>query len=151
MTENEYAYELRLLAERFPPLEYHLVDVDGGPSAVIAAYEKGESIPVYTGDSENTIWGEPEMNWLFRAHHDSIHLRYDVPFTQLGEYITAEISSALAEIMGFKALAFAIRADVAGFAAYQADNNKFAPQGLSKTLMDTVRVAVEGEKYRTAK
>ena len=41
MTENEYAYELRLLAERFPPLEYHLVDVDGGPSAVIAAYEKG--------------------------------------------------------------------------------------------------------------
>ena len=151
MTENEYAYELQLLTERFPPLEYHLVDVDGGPSAVVAAYEKGESIPVYTGDSEDTIWGKPEMNWLFRAHHDSIHLRYDVPFTQLGEYITAEISSALAEIMGFKALAFAIRAEVAGFAAYQADNNKFAPQGLSKTLMDTVRVAVEGEKYRTAK
>lgn len=151
MTENEYAYELRLLTERFPPLDYHLVDVDGGPSVVVAAYEKGEPIPVYIGDSEDTIWGEPEMNWLFRAHHDSIHLRYDVPFTQLGEYITAEISSALAEIMGFKALAFAIRADVAGFAAYQADNNKFAPQGLSKTLIDTVKIAVEGEKYRTAK
>ena len=61
------------------------------------------------------------------------------------------LHSALAEMMGFKALAFAIRADVAGFAAYEADHDAFAPQGLSKTLIDTVKIAVEGEKYRTAK
>ena len=60
MTPN-YEKQLRFLTEKFPPLPHHFVDVDGGPEAVIEAYNKGESIPVYTGDSENSIWGSPSQ------------------------------------------------------------------------------------------
>ena len=40
-----------------------------------------DNVEIYTGDSVNTIWGEPEYNWLFRAQHDSLHLRHNIPFT----------------------------------------------------------------------
>ena len=125
-----YETQLRLLIEKFPPLPHHFVDEDGGPESVIEAYNKGESIPIYKGDSENTIWGSPEANWLLRAHHDSIHLKYGIPFTPIGEYIAAEISSALAQHMRMEKLALALRADIAGFSAYHAENSVFAPQEL---------------------
>lgn len=137
MTPN-YEKQLRLMIEKFPPLPHHFVDEDGGPEAVIEAYNKGESIPIYTGDSENTIWGSPEANWLLRAHHDSIHLKYGIPFTPLGEYIAAEVSSALAQYLRMDELALALRADIAGFAAYQAENSVFAPQELAKELVTKI-------------
>tara|TARA_B100000963_G_C22605783_1_gene662442 strand:- start:859 stop:1335 length:477 start_codon:yes stop_codon:yes gene_type:complete len=133
-----YETQLRLLIEKFPPLPHHFVDEDGGPESVIEAYNKGESIPIYKGDSENTIWGSPEANWLLRAHHDSIHLKYGIPFTPIGEYIAAEISSALAQYLGMDELALALRADIAGFAAYQAENSVFAPQEFAKELVTKI-------------
>jgi hypothetical protein len=151
MTElNQYACDLLLLTKRFPPLKHHYVDVDGGPVALLEAYKKKESIPVYTGDSEGTIWGAPHINWLFRAHHDSLHLTHELPFTILGEYMASEIHSALAELMGLKELAIVMRLDVAGFAAYEADTGKFAPQGLSRSLLEKRREAVQVELLRKA-
>ena len=137
MTPN-YEKQLRFLTEKFPPLPHHFVDVDGGPEAVIEAYNKGESIPVYTGDSENSIWGSPEANWLLRAHHDSIHLKYGIPFTLIGEYIAAEVSSALAQYLRMDELALALRADIAGFSAYKAEHGVFAPQEFAKELVATI-------------
>ena len=82
--------------------------------------------------------GSPEANWLLRAHHDSIHLKYGIPFTPIGEYIAAEISSALAQHMRMEKLALALRADIAGFSAYHAENSVFAPQEFAKELVATI-------------
>jgi len=147
---DELANQLQLLVKRFPPIPYRLTDTDGGPEAVVEAYRNNQPIPVYTGDSDNTIWGSPEMNWLVRAHHDSIHLLYNVPFTKLGEYTAAEISSALAELMGLKELARTIRVDIAGFSAHEADTNEFAEQTLAKDLLSLIDNVVACELDRTA-
>jgi len=40
---------------------------------------------VYSGASENTIFGDKEVNWAFRAWHDWHHYHEQLPFTLKGE------------------------------------------------------------------
>ena len=40
---------------------------------------------VYSGGSDNTIYGDPRVNWAFRAWHDKLHLDLNAPFTLQGE------------------------------------------------------------------
>ena len=47
-------------------------------------------IVVWKGESDNTIFGEPEFNWAFRAWHDSAHIRTGAPFTLEGERVACE-------------------------------------------------------------
>ncbi len=44
---------------------------------------------IYTGYSDNTIFGEPEFNWDFRAWHDWTHYILKAPFTLTGELAVA--------------------------------------------------------------
>ena len=46
--------------------------------------ERGQ-IVVWNGASDNTIFGEPEFNYAFRAWHDSAHIRANAYFTKAGE------------------------------------------------------------------
>ena len=55
-------------------------------------------IPVWTGASDRTIWSGPEANYLFRAWHDSHHLRLGAEFTREGERLVADL--ALSEVSG---------------------------------------------------
>ena len=147
--QSQLQKDLRILLKRYPPLPHYFVAEDGGPEAVLQAYDNNQPIPVYTGDSDDTIWGEPKYNWLFRAQHDTLHLRHDIPFTLMGEYHVAEMHATLAEDMGLRNLARVIRIDVAAFATYQADNEgSFAPQTLTRTIMKSVDIGVELEKKR---
>lgn len=55
-------------------------------------------IPVWSGGSENTIFGTPEVNYAFRAWHDSVHLELNVGFDLEGETVVAiEMSKNLPE------------------------------------------------------
>lgn len=36
---------------------------------------------VYSGGSDNTIYGDPRVNWAFRAWHDKLHLDLNALFT----------------------------------------------------------------------
>jgi len=136
-----------MLLKRYPPLPHYFVAEDRGPEGVLQAYDNNQPIPVYTGDSDDTIWGEPEYNWLFRAQHDTLHLRHGIPFTLMGEYRVAELHATLAQDMGLHDLARVIRIDVAAFAIYQAGNaGKFAPQTLTRTTIELVDIGVELEK-----
>lgn len=42
-------------------------------------------LAVWSGASEQTIFGDPEVNWAFRAWHDWHHYRHRLPFTPEGE------------------------------------------------------------------
>lgn len=54
-------------------------------------WEKNGQIEIWTGASENTIFGEPQINHFFRAWHDLIHIAYDQPFNFGGESTVATI------------------------------------------------------------
>lgn len=140
MENNQYALELIQLMEVFPPLNWVLTDEDGGPEKTIKAYKEGNPIPIYKGDSDDTIWGSPEMNWLFRAHHDSIHLEYEAPFTLQGEFMVSEIHSKMAESIGLYELARIMRIEVAGFAAYYEETGEHAPQELTEDILQRIKL-----------
>jgi hypothetical protein len=42
---------------------------------------------VWTGASECTVFGEPVINWKFRAIHDSIHIKNNLDFSAQSELI----------------------------------------------------------------
>lgn len=44
---------------------------------------------VWSGGSDKTIYGDPSVNWAFRAWHDSIHKALNAPFTIEGEGLVA--------------------------------------------------------------
>jgi len=51
---------------------------------------------VWSGASNNTIWGEPKNNYLFRAWHDSIHIKHSLDFTISNEIQASKIQCEIA-------------------------------------------------------
>jgi hypothetical protein len=54
-----------------------------------ADFEATGSIKVNTEHSDGTIFGSPEVNWLFRAWHDYCHLLVNAGFDAQGERMAA--------------------------------------------------------------
>ena len=50
-----------------------------------SASRPGDSMPVYNGGCDNTIYSHPRYNYAFRAWHDQIHLDLDLGFGKLAE------------------------------------------------------------------
>ena len=48
-------------------------------------------MPVFSGGSEDTIYSTPDINYAFRAWHDSIHLEQELDFTTNNELAVASI------------------------------------------------------------
>lgn len=49
---------------------------------------------VYAGGSEKTIYGDPVVNYIFRAWHDRLHLRYNLDFSLESEIIIAVVQAS---------------------------------------------------------
>lgn len=54
--------------------------------AIVRQFESGKRYVVYAGGSENTIFGDPEVNYHFRAWHDWCHWKGSFDFSFQGEY-----------------------------------------------------------------
>lgn len=69
--------------------------VDMSPKEAFAKmkrdYEVTGIIVIWTGESDNTIFGEPHINHIFRAWHDYIHVTYDQDFSFAGESMVGTI------------------------------------------------------------
>lgn len=48
-----------------------------------------ETLVVWSGASDQTIYGDAKVNWAFRAWHDALHLELNAPFTFEGEKLVA--------------------------------------------------------------
>jgi len=57
---------------------------------VQASFARNGKITVWSGESSNTVYSAPRVNWAFRAWHDSIHLAHGLDFSLRGEERTAE-------------------------------------------------------------
>lgn len=54
-------------------------------------YRHTGRILVWTGASDNTIFGYPQHNHAFRAWHDYVHVTYGLPFNEDGERMATKI------------------------------------------------------------
>jgi len=79
-------------------------------------------LTVWGGASDNTIYGDPKVNHAFRALHDVLHLRYNLPFTLEGEVSLAKLQAAQFEGDYVQEAVFL---EVAGQAQYFAEYGKF--------------------------
>lgn len=84
---------------------------------------------VWSGGSDATIFGDPEVNYAFRAWHDWCHLNGNYPFTVEGEAAAATTQAAhLIKLYGaeksrpWRAL---LKAEVVGQAEYYAEHGQF--------------------------
>lgn len=60
-----------------------------------AEYLATGRITVWSGGSEDTIFGDPEVNYAFRAWHDWVHIGHSLPFTLEGEKEAADIQKRM--------------------------------------------------------
>lgn len=56
--------------------------------------ERTGRMRVWSGASDQTIFGCTETNWAFRAWHDWTHWRYQYPFTPVGEAATCAMQQS---------------------------------------------------------
>lgn len=94
---------------------------DNAPDTASALFGHIGELVVWSGASDQTIYGSESVNWAFRAWHDSIHLDYGLGFS-VGEEI--EIAEIQAGMIGGR-LGDILYAEVAGQAEYLLQNGEF--------------------------
>jgi hypothetical protein len=63
-------------------------------------HRKTGRIMVWTGESEQSIFGQASVNHAFRAWHDYVHVLYDLPFTKAGEHRVMRIQQTHVDTLG---------------------------------------------------
>lgn len=56
---------------------------------VVSTFKNTGKLVIWSGASENTIWGDSHSNYLFRAWHDYIHILTLGEFNSQGEKLVA--------------------------------------------------------------
>ena len=87
-------------------------------------YRETGKIHIWTGASENTIFGDEKINHYFRAWHDYVHLNYNLGYSITEESIVCNIQRDFLPNEWYfeKDL---INAEIIGQAHYFYRNNKF--------------------------
>lgn len=87
-------------------------------------YRETGKIYIWTGCSENTIFGSPEINHKFRAWHDYIHLNYFLGYSIIEESIVCDIQKDMLPVDWIFERKL-IECEIRGQAHYFYLNNKF--------------------------
>lgn len=75
----------QLIALPVAPFVVRAHCVPASLSELRQAIASGEPLPVYSGHSDGTVWGDHALNHRFRAWHDSRHSALQVDFDYAGE------------------------------------------------------------------
>jgi hypothetical protein len=124
------------IAGRLFPRGYRITDRNDDAPSIEALREemaRDNTLTVWSGASDDTIYADREVNWAFRAWHDFHHARSGYDFTLAGERLVAEAQARdLFTLYGTGAdaveMAALILAEVIGQAEYFRDYGTF-PQG----------------------
>ena len=74
-------------------IKYTVTDEDLSEADVLKQNPK--DLKIWSGGSENTIFGDPEVNYAFRAWHDWVHITSQLDFSPLNEARVAFIQAAM--------------------------------------------------------
>ena len=66
-------------------------DIETTFNRMVDTFEKTGKIFIWTGFSENTIFGSAEINHMFRAWHDYTHIVHGLGFSIVDESIVSQI------------------------------------------------------------
>jgi hypothetical protein len=99
-------------------------DIEGTFNAHKKIYKETGKVHIWTGESENTIFGKEKINHYFRAWHDYIHLNYNLGYSITEESIVCNIQRDMlpSDWVFEKEL---INAEIIGQAHYFYINNDF--------------------------
>jgi len=99
-------------------------DIEGTFKSHKKIYRETGKIYIWTGESDNTIFGDRKINYYFRAWHDYIHLNYNLGYSITEESIVCNIQRDMLpkEWVFEKEL---INAEIIGQAHYFYMNNDF--------------------------
>lgn len=126
------------LVKNEPMYNWYLTDEDLGFEAVLEAYAESKPMPIWSGASHETIWGEPRFNHLFRAFHDSIHLFYNCEFTLDGELKASSIQTELCLKYGFIELAVIMHIETGSQALHFDGDGDFPPQTFTQDRLNEI-------------
>lgn len=96
------------IASRIYPLGFDVQGVDTDETApstyreLVDRFESGKRFVVASEGSTNTIYGDPEVNYAFRAWHDWTHWRGQCGFSLVHEsFVCADQIKLLRELYGW--------------------------------------------------
>lgn len=99
-------------------------DIQGTFNRHLERFKQSKTIHIWTGASENTIFGDPKINHFFRCWHDYTHLKYELDYTPLNEiHVCALQMAELDNTMLFERLL--INAEITGQILYFNNFNDF--------------------------
>lgn len=92
--------------------------------------DAGRRLIVYAGGSDRTIYGDPEVNWHFRAWHDWAHWRGAHDLTHVGECAATEMQVGHLRVLyggnpTTRRWAAIIRAEIVGQAEFYRRHQRF--------------------------
>jgi hypothetical protein len=91
-------------------------------------------LTVWTGASEQTIFGDPRLNWAFRALHDLEHIKHSLSFSIDHELHLARITAAQFD----GRIADIVYAEIGGQIEYLQANGKF-PQDQYNFILNYIK------------
>ena len=80
------------IIERAAKIKWH--PSSDAPSNLEDLKAVADDIPILDQFNEDNIFGDPDVNMMFRAWHDSVHIKHDLPMDLLGETRAAFIQAA---------------------------------------------------------
>ena len=98
---------------------------DTAPDTYQALRANTDTLTVWSGASDNTIFIDPSLNHLFRAWHDSLHIQHNLDFTIQGELLTATIQIEQASRLVGDRFATLIEAETRQQTLYYAEHGVF--------------------------
>lgn len=88
--------------------------------------DDNKAIPIYSGGSGKTIYGDKNTNYDFRAFHDMIHITYNLTFKKNDEFLVGAIQAVKLMQSGASVNdSMLVFADVIGQVKYYFKYNKF--------------------------
>lgn len=107
------------------------------------AYDFDKTLHIWTGASDNNIFGSSDLNILFRVWHDYTHVKYNLDFEPINEIQVCNIQmSNLPEDYNFEKLL--INSDITGqvlyfskFGEFPTDQRKFTIDFLKNSLINS--------------
>lgn len=121
------------LAGRVAPFEARDVAPSTLADTVAHAKACGRFI-VWSGGTESAIYRAPRVNYMFRAWHDSTHLRVGFDFSVQGECYGARAQAGFAAAVVGELFADVVWLEVAGQALYYGDTGAFLTDQTAWTI-----------------
>lgn len=104
--------------------DFNPKDIKGTLNRYIERYKNEGIIKIWTGASENSIFGNEVVNILYRCFHDYVHITSNAGFDLAGETLTASIQCSLLPSSDWLFEKQLIMADIVGLNLFHRANNK---------------------------